>query len=217
MNLHDLVVAIQDAVGSEEDGVFGIETANRVLAKLTGKPVPAPVADLPVAATDRVDDRSEAVIATLQKEAQPYMRSLIHAAAGQGMTVKAISGNRTYEQQNVLYAQGRTAPGGIVTNARGGQSNHNFGVACDFGIFVDSVYIDEAVDHHSFSGATMDKMYSALGAIGIGLGLSWGGSWSSIKDMPHFELRPGWAKLMSEGEMLTELRRRHDAGIPTFA
>lgn len=37
---------------------------------------------------------------------------------------------RTFEEQEAIYAQGRTKPGKIVTNARGGQSYHNFGLAC---------------------------------------------------------------------------------------
>jgi len=45
--------------------------------------------------------------------------------------LKLISGLRTYEEQDALYAQGRTAPGPKVTNAPGGHSNHNFGLAFD--------------------------------------------------------------------------------------
>ncbi|GAA3318342.1 hypothetical protein GCM10020331_020730 [Ectobacillus funiculus] len=37
--------------------------------------------------------------------------------------------------KNSLYAQGRTTSGSIVTNARGGQSNHNFGVAVDLCLY----------------------------------------------------------------------------------
>ncbi|SVE43245.1 uncharacterized protein METZ01_LOCUS496099, partial [marine metagenome] len=39
---------------------------------------------------------------------------------------------RTYAEQDDLYEQGRTEPGKIVTNARGGKSWHNFGLAIDF-------------------------------------------------------------------------------------
>lgn len=41
---------------------------------------------------------------------------------------------RTFQEQNALYAQGRTKKGNIVTNAKGGQSFHNYGVACDFAL-----------------------------------------------------------------------------------
>jgi hypothetical protein len=42
---------------------------------------------------------------------------------------------RSFAEQDALYAQGRTKPGKIVTKARGGFSNHNFGVAFDIGVF----------------------------------------------------------------------------------
>lgn len=39
---------------------------------------------------------------------------------------------RSNEEQDALYAQGRTVPGKIVTNAHAGQSAHNYGLAIDF-------------------------------------------------------------------------------------
>lgn len=48
-----------------------------------------------------------------------------------GIKLIIVQGLRTYEEQNKLYAKGRTASGSIVTKAKGGQSNHNFGVAID--------------------------------------------------------------------------------------
>ncbi len=51
-----------------------------------------------------------------------------------GYTYYAISGERTWKQQERLYRQGR--PGGPkgprVTNARAGQSDHNYAIAADF-------------------------------------------------------------------------------------
>ena len=55
---------------------------------------------------------------------------------------KIISGSRTYAEQNVIDAQGRTTPGKIVSNAKGGQSLHNFGIAWDVGIFKNGKYLD---------------------------------------------------------------------------
>ena len=48
--------------------------------------------------------------------------------------------------------------------------------------------------------------YKAVGALGIKLGLEWGGNWKTIQDEPHFQLRPAWAREMSERDMLAELR-----------
>ena len=52
-----------------------------------------------------------------------------------GVTVKIICGTRTIKEQNELYAIGRTKAGKKVTNAKGGSSFHNYGIAFDIGIF----------------------------------------------------------------------------------
>lgn len=53
------------------------------------------------------------------------------------MKIRVVQGLRTIDEQNALYAQGRTKPGHIVTNAKGGRSFHNFGLAIDFAIMYD--------------------------------------------------------------------------------
>lgn len=55
--------------------------------------------------------------------------------------VRIVQALRTIEEQNELYAQGRTKAGKKVTNAKGGQSYHNYGLACfsdDTRIFTES-------------------------------------------------------------------------------
>ena len=47
--------------------------------------------------------------------------------AAQGVYVRVVQGLRTWTEQDALYAQGRTAPGKVVTNVRGGYSWHCFG------------------------------------------------------------------------------------------
>ena len=92
--------------------------------------------------------------------------------------IKIISATRTFAQQDELFSHGRTKPGPKVTNARGGQSNHNFGVAWDIGIFLNGAYQPES------------PLYSKVGAIGKRMGLEWGGDWSSFPDEPHFQVVP---------------------------
>ncbi|MNG95893.1 hypothetical protein D3C78_1805180 [compost metagenome] len=58
--------------------------------------------------------------------------------------------------------------------------------------------------------------YKAVGVLGEELGLEWGGNWKTIVDQPHFQLRPTWAT-GSERNMLAELRRRVQEGIPVYA
>jgi peptidoglycan L-alanyl-D-glutamate endopeptidase CwlK len=110
-----------------------------------------------------------------------------------------LSGTRTYAEQDALFAKGG------VTKARGGFSNHNFGIAFDIGVFSGAKYLEES------------PLYKAVAVIGKGLGLSWGGDWKSFVDEPHYQLRPSWAKDMTESQMLAELRLRHDNSIPVFS
>ena len=156
-------------------------------------------------ARNRVDDRSEKMIATLLPQVQPYARALVKKAAQHGITVKVIGGLRTYEEQNELFAQGRTKPGRIVTNALGGFSNHNFGIAFDVGVFEGANYLGES------------PKYKAVGALGMDLGLEWGGNWKTFVDEPHFQLRPKWAGDLKESVMLAELRTRKDSGKGAYA
>jgi peptidoglycan LD-endopeptidase CwlK len=194
MNLDEMIRAVQEALGISVDGNAGPETWQAIYNRI------CPNAQPPVTLTDKVDDRSERVIGTLLPEVQPYARALVTKAAANGITIKVISGLRTYAEQDDLYAQGRTKPGQIVTNARAGYSNHNFGIAFDIGVFEGSRYLDES------------PKYKAVGVLGMDLGLEWGGNWKTIQDEPHFQLRPKWASDLSERDMLAELRSRKDSG-----
>ena len=116
-----------------------------------------------------------------------------------------MAGSVPVFSKNALYEQGRSKAGRIVTNARGGYSNHNFGIAFDIGVFEGGRYLDES------------PAYKAVGALGMKLGLEWGGNWKTIQDEPHFQLRPAWASDKSEREMLAELRARRERGESAFA
>lgn len=127
-----------------------------------------------------IDPRSEKNISTLNPGLQPIARELIERATQAGINVKVICGNRTYDEQDALYAQGRTKSGNIVTKAKGGQSMHNFGTAFDIGIF--------SADGTKYLGESPD--YKTVGEIGKSLSLEWGGDWE-FEDQPHFQLTDG--------------------------
>lgn len=105
-----------------------------------------------------------------------------------GIFFRVAQGLRTYAEQDSLYALGRTvlvtADGkrqGIVTNARGGYSNHNFGCAVDCYPFLKG-----NAGNLNFDPSTpqFQRMVAALKL----QGLAWGGDWQSLKDYPHFQL-----------------------------
>lgn len=65
----------------------------------------------------------------------PFLEKILDVIAAcrdRGAFYVATHGFRTYGEQMELWSQGRTKPGNIVTNAKGGQSAHNFGLAIDF-------------------------------------------------------------------------------------
>lgn len=141
------------------------------------------------------DERTERNIKTLLPAAQDKARDFMEALQAAGINAKIISGHRTYAEQGELYAQGRTKPGSIVTNAKPGYSNHNFGVAWDIGIFTEEgKYLPES------------PLYAKAGAIGKAMGLAWGGDWKSFPDRPHFEVPTGLT--------LAQMRQRVAEGIP---
>ena len=100
---------------------------------------------------------------------------------------------RSIAEQNALYAQGRTSPGKIVTNAKGGSSFHNYGLAVDL-CRVDAEDSDKDGDTKEilweFDNGKLDPITKKYN-------LEWGGNWHTIKDKPHFQLTFGktWQQL----------------------
>lgn len=113
---------------------------------------------------------------------QELAAKLVKACADQGLAIKIGETLRTVAEQDELYAQGRTKPGSIVTNAKGSSysSQHQWGIAFDF-------YRNDGQGAYNESGG----FFTRVGELGKKVGLGWGGDWSSIVDKPHFYL-PDW-------------------------
>ena len=118
------------------------------------------------------------------KDLDPYVAGLakqfIAACKKQGIDLLVTSTYRDNESQNALYAQGRTKAGRIVTNAKAGQSFHNYRLAFDVVPIVNG-----KPQWNDF------RTFQKIGAIGKSVGLDWGGDWKSIKDYPHFQWTGG--------------------------
>lgn len=99
--------------------------------------------------------------------------------------VRIAQGLRTFAEQDALYAQGRTKPGKKVTNAKGGQSVHNYGFAVDIVLIIDGKEAswDTKKDWDGDKVADWDECVKVFAKYGW----SWGGNWTSFKDMPHFD------------------------------
>jgi peptidoglycan L-alanyl-D-glutamate endopeptidase CwlK len=88
---------------------------------------------------------------------------------------------RDTESQNALYAQGRTTPGKIVTNAKGGESFHNYKCAVDIVPIVNGKPV--------WDGS--DPIWARLGELGKDAGLDWAGEWKTFKELAHFQYTGG--------------------------
>lgn len=135
-------------------------------------------------------------ISDLHPTLQDKVYQLVDLCAKKGITISIGECVRTVAEQDALYAQGRTTPGNIVTNAKGStySSMHQWGVAFDFFLKMD-VDGDGSVSDDAFNDST--GLFEAVGAIGKSIGLEWGGDWTSIKDRPHFQL-PNWGSTASK-------------------
>lgn len=111
-------------------------------------------------------------------------------AKDEGITIAFSEGFRTVSKQNELYAQGRTTPGNIVTNATGNSysSQHQWGIAIDFYLDMD---IDSDGDKKDDAFNNIEGYFDEVGRIALTVGLGWGGTWSYIVDKPHIYL-PHW-------------------------
>lgn len=118
---------------------------------------------------------------------QKLAAQLIEDCDRNGLKIKISETLRTVAEQDALYAQGRTEPGNIVTNAPGYSysSYHQWGTAFDF-------FRDDG------KGAYYDRddFFTKVGQIGKRLGLEWGGDWKKPVDKPHFQL-PDWGSSTS--------------------
>lgn len=96
---------------------------------------------------------------------------------------------RTFEESNKLYAQGRTLPGQIVTNAKAGQSLHNYGLALDFHLQING---KDIWDEHNPNWMIVVNCFKKRG-------FEWGGDWLGFHDYPHLQKTLGytWKQLLA--------------------
>ncbi len=112
----------------------------------------------------------QALVASTPDTAQA-VSTLLYWAAERGISAQITDGPRTCEQQEERYAQGRTAPGDIVTQVKGCKSWHVLGRAVDL-----------------YVGTWEPAAYAALGLQWESMGGTWGGRFD---DHVHFEWHGG--------------------------
>lgn len=120
-------------------------------------------------------------------------RQFIEKCKEQGIAILITSTYRDMESQTALYEQGRTKPGKIVTNAKCGQSFHNYRCAFDFVPLVNGKAIWDDI-----------SLITQCGEIGESVGLTWAGRWVTFKELLHFQYSE-----KPLAQLQSEFRRNH--------
>lgn len=135
-----------------------------------------------------VDDFSKRPSSNNLNSLHPYVanlaRQFINICSKNNITITIVSAFRSWDEQDTLYAQGRTKAGYIVTDAEGGGSYHNWGLAFDCAPIVNGAIAWDDTNK-----------FMQMGELGQQIGLEWGGNWTSFAvqfvDLPHYQYNFG--------------------------
>ncbi|MCM3792515.1 D-alanyl-D-alanine carboxypeptidase family protein [Priestia megaterium] len=129
---------------------------------------------------DYLLNRTEKELVGVHPTVAAKARELVKKMYDEGIKIAIIQGFRSFAEQNDLYAVGRTKPGTKVTNAKGGQSIHNYGLAVDFCIF----------DDNKKPVWTVNKDWKRVCAVAEAMGFEIGLKWR-FYDPPHLQMTFG--------------------------
>ncbi len=127
-------------------------------------------------------DRSTKNMGAVHAVVKETTLEVIKRAYKEGINVQISAGYRSNAEQQRLFNQGRTTPGNIVTNAKPGQSLHNYGLAVDY--FLTNESGTTAI-------WTVNANWRRVATIAKSLGFEWGGDWTGFVDYPHLQMTGG--------------------------
>jgi peptidoglycan L-alanyl-D-glutamate endopeptidase CwlK len=130
-----------------------------------------------------MDQISESRLAEVHPLLANKVRQVALIMAQGGIAIRVVQALRTIQQQDALYAMGRTAPGKVVTNCQGGKSYHNFGLAVDCVPSSQDPDKPFAPDWNA-NHPTWKRMIEVAQSVA----LDCGATWRTFKDFPHFQL-----------------------------
>jgi peptidoglycan L-alanyl-D-glutamate endopeptidase CwlK len=125
-----------------------------------------------------MDTVSEIRLAQVYPGLADKVRAMAATLEAEAIDIRVTQGLRTMEEQEALYAQGRTVAGAVVTNATAGTSWHNFGLAVDV-----VPLTPQGPDWN-----TAHPVWGRIISVGTQLGLVAGAQWRTFPDWPHFQL-----------------------------
>lgn len=127
----------------------------------------------------KLSPSSQKRLESLKTPFQDIVLKMVKIGNKNGLDVQIACGTRSAAQQDELYAQGRTRPGSIVTNAKGGQSLHNIGLAVDL-YFLVGGKADWGVGKYL---KLWDLIKDSVPEV------EWAGNWKSFKEYCHFQIK----------------------------
>lgn len=135
-------------------------------------------------------------VEALYPDMEAKVNELVGAMNRLGKPVWVHSTFRNWKEQDLLHENGRKNTLTIVTNARGGESYHNYCLAADI-IF----------QNYNWNPPS-PSWWDDLGRQGEKLGLEWGGRWPK-PDRPHFEYHPNtdWQELKAYIEIIRDIEK----------
>lgn len=132
------------------------------------------------------------LLPVVAEKARKFQQEANDVLKPQGIELIITSTYRDNASQDALYAQGRTRPGRIVTNAKAGQSFHNYKVAFDIALLYFGKPLDPT-DNFLIWDTNKEyiNLWNTMGALGKACGLEWAGDWKSFKEKAHFQYTNG--------------------------
>jgi peptidoglycan LD-endopeptidase CwlK len=144
------------------------------------------IEQLPPNQSTPTDSMNADDITGLHPTVEKNMHKLIEKASDIGISIIITDDYRSKEEQDKLYAQGRTTDGQIVTQVQGGESMHNYGLAIDFALEPEPGNVIWDMEYDGNKNGKSDWM--EVVEIAKDLGFEWGGDWPGFKDYPHLEM-----------------------------
>lgn len=127
---------------------------------------------------------------SLRKEVLELYTYINTNILGKGVRLRLAYTLRTNKEQDDLYAIGRTTKGSIVTNAKGGESIHNYGLAFDIVLLIDKNLdgVFEEASWDTVKDFDKDGTSDWMEVVKYlkSKGWEWGGDWKFV-DKPHFQ------------------------------
>lgn len=137
-----------------------------------------------------MDNISIKRLATAHPKNREDLSNILIDCEKAGVGIRLAEVFRDADRQNLLYAQGRTSPGRIVTNAKAWQSMHQYGLAVDIVLY----HKDGSISYSLTEDLDKDGISDWMEVVAVfkKYGWEWAGDWKTFRETPHFQKSHGY-------------------------